>query len=45
MEEKDIPMERSRYFFDWFHYYMTPEYAQKGIDKLPEAINKKPKFP
>jgi dTDP-4-amino-4,6-dideoxygalactose transaminase len=26
-----------------FHYYMTPEVAQKGIDKLPEAINSKPR--
>lgn len=26
-----------------FHYYMTPEIAQLGIDKLPEAINKEPR--
>jgi len=26
-----------------YHYYMTPETAQMGIEKLPEAINRKPK--
>tara|TARA_Y100000385_G_scaffold274016_1_gene316606 strand:+ start:1427 stop:2014 length:588 start_codon:yes stop_codon:yes gene_type:complete len=26
-----------------YHYYMTPETAQKGIEKLPEAIKTKPK--
>jgi len=26
-----------------YHYYMTPETAQLGLDKLSEAINKKPK--
>lgn len=26
-----------------YHYYMTPETAQKGLDKLPEAINTKPR--
>ena len=26
-----------------FHYYMTPETAQLGLDKLPEAINTEPK--
>ena len=26
-----------------YHYYMTPETAQLGLDKLPEAINTKPK--
>ena len=25
------------------HYYMTPETAQMGIEKLEEAINSKPK--
>ena len=26
-----------------FHYYMTPETAQKGLDKLPEAIKTTPR--
>jgi len=26
-----------------YHYYMTPETAQKGLDKLPAAINTEPK--
>tara|TARA_Y100000592_G_C5280866_1_gene226198 strand:+ start:16 stop:606 length:591 start_codon:yes stop_codon:yes gene_type:complete len=26
-----------------YHYYMTPEIAQKGLDKLPEAMKSKPK--
>ncbi len=26
-----------------YHYYMTPETAQMGLEKLPEAINRKPK--
>ena len=26
-----------------YHYYMTPETAELGLKKLPEAINKKPK--
>jgi dTDP-4-amino-4,6-dideoxygalactose transaminase len=26
-----------------YHYYMTPETAQLGLDKLSEAINNKPK--
>ena len=26
-----------------YHYYMTPETAQLGLDKLPEAISKKSK--
>lgn len=26
-----------------YHYYMTPETAQIGLDKLPEAINTEPK--
>jgi dTDP-4-amino-4,6-dideoxygalactose transaminase len=27
-----------------FHYYMTPETAQKGLEKLPNAINCDPKI-
>ena len=27
-----------------YHYYMTPETAQLGIDKLPSAIEKTPKI-
>ena len=26
-----------------YHYYMTPETALKGIEKLPEAINTRPR--
>lgn len=26
-----------------YHYYMTPETAQMGLEKLPEAIQRKPK--
>lgn len=26
-----------------YHYYMTPETAELGLEKLPEAINRKPK--
>jgi dTDP-4-amino-4,6-dideoxygalactose transaminase len=26
-----------------YHYYMTPETAEKGLEKLPEAIKTKPK--
>jgi hypothetical protein len=26
-----------------YHYYMTPETAKLGLDKLPEAIKNKPK--
>ena len=26
-----------------YHYYMTPETADLGIQKLPEAINRKPR--
>ena len=26
-----------------YHYYMTPETAQLGLEKLPEAINTRPK--
>ena len=26
-----------------YHYYMTPETAQKGLDKLPEAIKNPPR--
>ena len=27
-----------------YHYYMTPETAQLGLDKLPDAITSTPKF-
>ena len=26
-----------------YHYYMTPETAQDGIDKLPDAIKREPR--
>ena len=26
-----------------YHYYMTPETAELGLEKLPKAINEKPR--
>ena len=26
-----------------YHYYMTPEVAKRGLEKLPEAINNTPR--
>lgn len=39
----DIPWREQNIESMGYHYYMTPETAQKGIEKLPEAIKTKPK--
>ena len=39
----DIPWREQDISSIGYHYYMTPETAQKGLDKLPEAIKTKPK--
>ena len=39
----DIPWREQNIESMGYHYYMTPETAQKGIKKLPEAIKTVPK--
>lgn len=39
----DIPWRDQNISTMGYHYYMTPETAQKGLDKLESAINKRPK--
>jgi dTDP-4-amino-4,6-dideoxygalactose transaminase len=39
----DIPWRDQNIQTVGYHYYMTPEIAQLGLDKLPEAINTIPK--
>ena len=39
----DIPWRNQDIEFMGYHYYMTPETAQNGLNKLSEAINQKPK--
>ncbi len=39
----DIPWREQNIESMGYHYYMTPETAQKGIKKLPEAIKTAPK--
>ena len=39
----DIPWREQDIETVGYHYYMTPEVAQKGLDKLPAAINSTPK--
>lgn len=39
----DIPWREQNIDTMGYHYYMTPEIAQLGLDKLPEAIKTKPK--
>ena len=39
----DIPWTEQNINSMGYHYYMTPETAQLGLDKLTEAINTKPK--
>ena len=39
----DIPWRDQNIESIGYHYYMTPETAQNGLNKLPEAINRKPK--
>ena len=39
----DIPWRDQNIKTVGYHYYMTPEIAQIGLDKLPEAIKTKPR--
>ena len=39
----DIPWREQNIKSIGYHYYMTPETAQLGLDKLPKAIKSKPK--
>jgi dTDP-4-amino-4,6-dideoxygalactose transaminase len=39
----NIPWREQNISTVGYHYYMTPETAQKGLDKLPEAIATQPK--
>ena len=39
----DIPWRNQDIATVGYHYYMTPETAQRGLDKLPDAIEAKPK--
>lgn len=39
----DIPWREQNIEIFGYHYYMTPEIAQQGIDKLPEAIKSIPR--
>ena len=39
----DIPWREQNIRAIGYHYYMTPETAQLGLDKLSEAIKTKPK--
>ena len=39
----DIPWGEQNISTMGYHYYMTPETAQLGLNKLPEAIVNKPK--
>lgn len=39
----DIPWREQNIDTLGYHYYMTPEIAQLGLDKLPNAIKAKPK--
>tara|TARA_Y100001937_G_scaffold96312_1_gene130886 strand:+ start:6505 stop:7095 length:591 start_codon:yes stop_codon:yes gene_type:complete len=39
----DVPWRQQNINSIGYHYYMTPETADMGLSKLPEAINKTPK--
>ena len=39
----DIPWRDQNISMIGYHYYMTPETAQLGLEKLPEAIKTEPK--
>ena len=39
----DVPWREQNIATVGYHYYMTPETAQYGLDKLPDAIARKPK--
>ena len=41
--DPDIPWRNQNIRTVGYHYYMTPETAQKGLDKLSEAIRTEPK--
>ena len=41
--DPDIPWRDQNIRMFGYHYYMTPETAQLGLDKLPEAIKTEPK--
>ena len=41
--EPNIPWRKQNISTLGYHYYMTPEIAQDGLKKLPDAIKKKPK--
>ena len=38
-----VPWRKQNISRSGYHYYMTPETAELGLKKLPEAIKKKPK--
>jgi dTDP-4-amino-4,6-dideoxygalactose transaminase len=38
----DIPWREQNISSVGYHYYMTPETAQYGLDKLPDAIERRP---
>jgi dTDP-4-amino-4,6-dideoxygalactose transaminase len=39
----DIPWREQNITSMGYHYYMTPETAENGLKKLPEAIDTKPR--
>ena len=41
--EPDTPWRDQNISTLGYHYYMTPETAQMGLDKLPKVIKKKPR--
>lgn len=41
---RDAPWAEQDVAMCGYHYYMTPETAQQGLDKLPDAITSTPKF-
>ena len=41
--EPDVPWRDQNISTIGYHYYMTPETAELGLEKLPKAINEKPR--
>ena len=41
--EPDVPWRKQNISITGYHYYMTPETAKLGLEKLPDAIKTKPK--
>jgi hypothetical protein len=41
--EPDSPWRDQNISTMGYHYYMTPETAQNGLDKLPKAIETEPR--